>query len=74
MSKGKIRHMFPGGNTSQGFFSYYDYILSQDEATRIICIKGGPGVPDTVYLREIIQAVYRLLLSQGRSIKCLYSL
>ena len=41
MAKGKIRHMFPGGNTSLGFFSYYDYILSQEEANRIICIKGG---------------------------------
>jgi hypothetical protein len=41
VSKGKIRHMFPGGNTSQGFFSYYQYILGQEEATRIFCIKGG---------------------------------
>lgn len=53
MSKGKIRHMFPGGNTSQGFFSYYDYILSQDEATRIICIKGGPGVGKSTFMKKI---------------------
>jgi MoxR-like ATPase len=53
MSKGKIRHMFPGGNTSLGFFSYYDYILSQDEATRIICIKGGPGVGKSTFMRKI---------------------
>jgi hypothetical protein len=37
------RHDFPGGNTSKGFYSLYRYILSQDEARRIICIKGGPG-------------------------------
>lgn len=37
------RHLFPGGNTSKGFYSFYRYILSQDEAKRIICIKGGPG-------------------------------
>lgn len=42
MTKGRIRHMFPGGNTSQGFFSYYDYILGQEEANRIICIKAVP--------------------------------
>lgn len=27
MEKGRIRHMFPGGNTSEGFYSYYDYVL-----------------------------------------------
>ncbi len=53
MSKGKIRHMFPGGNTSQGFFSYYDYILRQEEATRIICIKGGPGVGKSTFMKKI---------------------
>ena len=42
--KGIIKHVFPGGNTTKGFYSYYDYILGQEEATRIICIKGGPGV------------------------------
>ena len=50
MTKGRIRHMFPGGNTSQGFFSYYDYILGQEEANRIICIKGGPGVGKSTFM------------------------
>ena len=31
MSIGKERHMFPGGNTHLGFFSYYGYIISQEE-------------------------------------------
>ena len=53
MKKGKIRHMFLGGNTSQGFFSYYDYILSQEEADRIICIKGGPGVGKSTFMKKI---------------------
>lgn len=53
MSEGKIRHMFPGGNTSRGFFSYYDYILGQEEATRIICIKGGPGVGKSTFMKKI---------------------
>ena len=43
MAKGRIRHMFPGGNTPLGFYSFYDYILPQKQAERIIIIKGGPG-------------------------------
>lgn len=53
MAKGKIRRMFPGGNTSYGFFSYYDYILPQDEAERIFCIKGGPGVGKSTFMKKI---------------------
>lgn len=55
MSKGRIRHLFPGGNTSQGFFTYYDNILSQEEATRIIIIKGGPGVGKSTFMKKIAQ-------------------
>lgn len=53
MGNGKIRHMFLGGNTSQGFFSYYHYILPQEEADRIICIKGGPGVGKSTFMKKI---------------------
>ena len=47
------RHYFPGNNTPQGFFSYYRYILSQREASRIICIKGGPGTGKSTFMRKI---------------------
>ena len=47
------RHYFPGGNTPQGFFSYYKYILSQREASRIICIKGGPGTGKSTFMKKI---------------------
>jgi len=50
---GKIRQMFPGGNTSLGFFSYYDNIMSQEEATRIMVIKGGPGVGKSTFMKKI---------------------
>ncbi len=53
MSKGRIKHVFPGGNTSKGFFSYYDYIIGQEEATRIICIKGGPGVGKSSFMKKL---------------------
>jgi MoxR-like ATPase len=51
--KGKIRHFFPGGNTSHGFHSFYDYIISQDTARRKICIKGGPGTGKSTLMKNI---------------------
>lgn len=47
------RHFFPGGNTSKGFYSLYRYILTQDEARRIICIKGGPGTGKSTLMKKI---------------------
>ena len=37
------REYFLGGNTAKGFFSYYDYLMRQEDAATIYCIKGGPG-------------------------------
>ena len=48
---GNIRKMFPGGNTSQGFYSYYKYILS-DDAKRIFIIKGGPGTGKSNFMKR----------------------
>jgi len=48
-----VRHYFPGNNTPKGFFSYYQYILGQREANRIVCIKGGPGTGKSTFLRRI---------------------
>ena len=48
-----IRHMFPGNNTSQGFFSYFEYILPQAQARRIYCLKGGPGTGKSTLLKRI---------------------
>lgn len=53
MLEGRIRHMFPGGNTSRGFFSYYNYIISQEEAKRIFIIKGGPGIGKSTFMKKI---------------------
>lgn len=49
---GKIKKVFPGGNTSQGFYSFYDYIIPPD-TTRIFIIKGGPGVGKSTFMRKI---------------------
>ncbi len=68
MSNGKIRHMFPGGNTSEGFYSYYDYILPQDEATRIFIIKGGPGVGKSTFMKQSGQD----LLKEGYDVEFMH--
>ncbi|MDO4486534.1 MAG: hypothetical protein Q4C46_08105 [Bacillota bacterium] len=51
--KGQQRYLYPGGNTPQGFYSYYNYILSQKEAEKIFCIKGGPGVGKSTMMKHI---------------------
>ena len=48
-----IRHYFPGGNTSKGFFSYYDYIMGQEEANKIYIFKGGPGTGKSTTMKHI---------------------
>lgn len=51
--KGNIKHFFPGNNTSQGFFSFYNYILPQEKAKRIICLKGGPGTGKSTLIKKV---------------------
>ncbi|MTI48455.1 ATPase [Sporosalibacterium faouarense] len=51
---GKIKRVFPGGNTSKGFFSYYDYIIEND-ANRIFVIKGGPGTGKSSMMKKVAQ-------------------
>lgn len=52
MERGKIKKVFPGGNTSKGFYSFYDYIASPD-ANKIFVIKGGPGVGKSNFMKHI---------------------
>lgn len=51
--KGHIRNIYPGGNTPEGFYSYYNYILPQKKAEKIFCLKGGPGVGKSTLMKEI---------------------
>lgn len=51
--KGRTVDLFPGGNTSKGFYSFYRYILGQEDARRIICIKGGPGTGKSSLMKKI---------------------
>lgn len=52
------RHMFPGGNTSKGFHSFFGYILPQEDARRIICLKGGPGTGKSSLMKNIAAHFY----------------
>src|SRR5690606_25330290 len=50
MAQGTIRRLFPGGNTSEGFFSYYDHICP--DARRLFVLKGGPGTGKSTFLQR----------------------
>lgn len=50
--RGSIKKVFPGGNTSKGFYSFYDYIVPEN-AARIFVLKGGPGVGKSSFMRTI---------------------
>lgn len=53
MQKGKIKMFFPGGNTSRGFYSFYDYIIDREQAQRVFILKGGPGVGKSTFMKKI---------------------
>ncbi len=55
--KGGEKHIFLGGNTPDGFFSYYNYLISPETARKIYCIKGGPGTGKSTLMKKVAEAV-----------------
>ncbi|MGL5417292.1 MAG: PRK06851 family protein [Clostridium sp.] len=53
MDKNKDRHIFLGGNTSEGFCSFFDHIIDRESAKKIICLKGGPGTGKSSLMKKI---------------------
>lgn len=49
---GNSKRVFPGGNTSKGFFNYFNYMIPRD-VNRIFSIKGGPGVGKSSLMKKI---------------------
>ena len=49
----KNREYFLGGNTADGFFSYYDSLMRQEDAHKIYVIKGGPGTGKSSLMKAI---------------------
>lgn len=47
------RHFFPGGNTPEGFFSYYHEILKGASPGRLAIIKGGPGCGKSTFMKQL---------------------
>ena len=48
-----MRKYFLGGNTPRGFYSYYDSLISQNEARKIYVIKGGPGTGKSTLMKAV---------------------
>lgn len=57
--KGRESHFFLGANTPKGFYSYYDYLISQKSARKIYCIKGGPGTGKSTFMKKIAGEVIK---------------
>lgn len=53
MAYKKERHIFLGGNTYKGFYSFFDNILNLEDANRLICIKGGPGTGKSYLMKKV---------------------
>ena len=53
MTNSKKRNLFPGSNTSQGFYSLFNYIISREDANKIICLKGGPGTGKSSFMNRV---------------------
>jgi hypothetical protein len=54
---GNIKHVFPGSNTPLGFYSFFPFILPQNEASHIYVIKGGPGTGKSSFMKRIGNAL-----------------
>ncbi len=57
--KGSEKHIFLGGNTPDGFYSYYDYMLKPERARKVYCIKGGPGTGKSTFMKKIAEAAVK---------------
>ena len=49
----KVRHYFPGGNSSNGFVSFYNNILRSTSVGKLGIIKGGPGTGKSSFMRRV---------------------
>lgn len=48
---------FAGANSTSGFFGYFDGIIKPSEANHIYCIKGGPGVGKSSFMKKAGKAL-----------------
>jgi len=48
----RIRHLFPGGNTCNGFHSFYEFIVPNQARLKLV-LKGGPGVGKSTLMKKL---------------------
>jgi len=48
----KVRKLFPGANTADGPYNFFNYIIPSN-VNRIFCLKGGPGVGKSSMMKKI---------------------
>lgn len=58
-SPGKSRDIFLGGNTGEGFFSFYGELVTE-ETKHLYLLKGGPGTGKSTFIRETGEAIRQL--------------
>lgn len=63
-----IRHLYPGGNTARGFYSYYPSVFQPRRIRRLVILKGGPGVGKSTFMRTVAD----VLQEKGQSIEFLH--
>ncbi len=63
-----LTHYFPGGNTPEGFYSYYHEILEKSSVGKLAVIKGGPGTGKSTFLKKLGRALQK----QGEFVTCLH--
>lgn len=49
----EYREYFAGANTPYGFYSAFDNIINFDTASKIYCIKGGPGTGKSTLMKTV---------------------
>ncbi len=59
LKKGRIKRVFPGNNTSEGFYSLYENIIGP-EANRVFIMKGGPGVGKSTLMKDVGMAMLEM--------------
>lgn len=58
MRRGKIRRLFPGGNTCKGFYMFFDHIPLPG-CKRVFIMKGGPGVGKSTLMRKMADTIIK---------------
>lgn len=54
---GNIKRYFPGGNTPDGYFSFFDTAIPWSESKKNFILKGGPGVGKSTIMKKLAKTL-----------------